>query len=114
MNVMKKPRFNLVLTLFWAATLGLILTACFGHAAGNVVGWGDNSDGQATVPSGLSNAVAIAAGTWHSLALTSESLVVGWGYNRPPTSLSGLSKVMAIATGYSHNLALTAAGTVVG
>ena len=34
-----------------------------------VVAWGRNWEGQATVPEGLSNVVAVAAGYWHSLAL---------------------------------------------
>jgi len=38
---------------------------------GHVVAWGDNSSGQATVPEGLSDVVAIAAGGFHGLALVS-------------------------------------------
>ena len=47
--------------------------------------WGSNEDaddtwrGQATVPSGLRNVVAIAAGWDHSLVLTAEGRVVAWG-----------------------------------
>src|SRR2546423_5464697 len=36
---------------------------------GTVVGWGDNSYGQANVPPDLSNVVAIAATFYHNLAL---------------------------------------------
>ena len=36
---------------------------------GTVVAWGDNRDGQSTVPSGLNGIVAIAAGGRHTLAL---------------------------------------------
>lgn len=81
MNVMKKPRISLVLNLFWAVIMGLIATTEVGHAGGTVVAWGDNIDGQTTVPSGLSNVVAIAAGGEHSLALTADGRVVAWGYN---------------------------------
>ena len=47
-------------------------TPLAGHAAPEVAAWGDNSQGQTNVPSGLSNVVAIAAGYGHSLALTAE------------------------------------------
>ena len=80
-----------------------------------VVAWGDNGDGQTTVPSGLSNVVAIAAGGYHSLALTAEGRVVAWGDNGcgQTTVPSGLSNVVAIAAGGDHSLALTAEGRVV-
>ena len=75
---------------------------------GRVVAWGDNLYGQANVPPGLSNAVAISGGCDHSLALTSDGRVVGWGYNEygqtsPP---AGLTNVLAIAAGGYHSLAL--------
>ena len=37
-----------------------------------VVAWGNDSSGQATVPSGLQNVIAIAGGLSHSLALVGE------------------------------------------
>ena len=46
-----------------------------------MVAWGRNDGGQTDVPSGLSNVVAIAAGGYHSLALTAEGRVVAWGNN---------------------------------
>jgi hypothetical protein len=67
--------------------------------------------GDATAPSGLSNAVAIAAGGLQSLALLQDGNVVAWGivgYVR-----SGLSNVVAIAAGDVHSLALLQDGTVV-
>ena len=36
---------------------------------GTVVAWGDNGNGQTTVPAGLSGVVAIAAGQAHTVAL---------------------------------------------
>ena len=39
-----------------------------------MVTWGDNSAGQSSVPSGLTNFVAISAGYFHSLALTPQSI----------------------------------------
>ena len=56
-----------------------------------VAAWGNNDSGQTTVPAGLSNVVAIAAGYYHSLALTSNGSVVAWGYNgyRPDNGAGG-------------------------
>jgi len=67
------------------------------------------------VPPGLTDAVAIAAGTAHSLALRSNGTVIAWGYNNfgqtniPP----GLTGVAAIASGGNHCVALRSNGTVV-
>ncbi|HOG45479.1 MAG TPA: PKD domain-containing protein [Anaerolineae bacterium] len=101
---------------------------------GSVVGWGDNSKGQATVPAaGLSGVVAIAAGHLHSLALKSDGTVVargdfsspdpfGWfpttanyGQATVPADLKNPSTahVTAIAAGAYHSLALRDDGTVV-
>ncbi len=106
----------------WFARVLLIITVAVagtplpGHAAPEVVAWGDNSAGQTNVPSGLSNVVAIAAGGFNSLALTAESRMVAWGANDfgQTNVASGLSNVVAIATGGLHCLALTDEGRVVG
>ncbi|MFT6241043.1 MAG: hypothetical protein ACJAQT_003136 [Akkermansiaceae bacterium] len=79
-----------------------------------VVAWGDNNDGQITVP-GLTNVAAIAAGYDHSLALKADGTVEAWGRNdagqiQVPV---GLSNVIAIAAGAYHSLALQGDGTVV-
>src|ERR671922_136910 len=82
-----------------------------------VVGWGKNTNGQATPPAVLSDVVAISAGTNHSLALKSDGTVVGWGSSfglgaeTPPAGLSG---VVAISAEAVHSLALKSDGTVVG
>jgi alpha-tubulin suppressor-like RCC1 family protein len=68
---------------------------------------------------------AIAAGSYHSLALKADATVWAFGRNlngqlgdgsttnRPsPVQVSGLSNVAAIAAGGSHSLALTASGAV--
>jgi hypothetical protein len=90
--------------------------------SGTVVAWGCSSgydSGQCTVPEGLSDVTAIAAGGWHieshSLALKSDGTVVAWGSNSygETTVPAGLNGVTAISAGVYHNLALKSDGTVV-
>ncbi len=80
-----------------------------------MVAWGANDDGQANVSPGLGNAVAIAAGHAHSLALTAAGQVMAWGakYAFQTITPGGLTKVVAIAARGYHNLALTADACVV-
>ena len=92
-------------------------------ADGTVLAWGDNDCGQVTVPAGLTNVVAVAAGGLHSLALRSNGTVVAWGNNDsqqcslPWTFTNGtivpLSNVTAIAAGDHHSLARKQDGTLV-
>lgn len=89
-------------------------------ASGIVVAWGyNNTFGQATVPSGLTEVVAVAAGGSapgvHSLALKADGTVVAWGgsMDGPSVVPAGLSNVTAIAAGATHSLALRSDGTVV-
>jgi IgGFc binding protein/Bacterial Ig domain/Immunoglobulin I-set domain/Regulator of chromosome condensation (RCC1) repeat len=107
-----------------------IYTVVVSNAAGNVtstyavlrvwtpsavIAWGDNTYGQTNVPSGLTNAVAVAGGWHHSLALKNGGTVVAWGDNASgQTNVpSGLANVVAVAGGYKHSLALKSDGTVV-
>jgi hypothetical protein len=81
-----------------------------------IIAIGDNSVGQLNVPSTATNAVAIAAGNWHNLALKAEGIVVAWGDDNNgqcdvPANLNG---VVALAAGGYHSLALKADGTVAG
>ncbi len=79
-----------------------------------MIAWGDNLHGQCDVPEDLNDAVAIAAGGFHSLALRRNGSVVGWGYSKggllnvPPD----LDSVTAIAAGTGHSIALRGNGTV--
>ncbi len=108
---------------------------------GDVWAWGDNYYGElgngttAAVSlspaqvSGLSDAVAVAAGVYHSLALDGNGDVWAWGDNQygqvgngttsdhrnpvtTPTKVSGLSEVVAVSAGYHHSLAVDVNGDV--
>ncbi|MBB6694421.1 cadherin-like beta sandwich domain-containing protein [Cohnella xylanilytica] len=82
---------------------------------GSVVAWGNNSNGQCNVPSGLTGAVDVVAGNGHNLALKSDGTVAAWGYNGDGQSNvpSGLTGVKAIAAGTLHSLILKSDETVV-
>ncbi len=83
-----------------------------------VIGWGQNTDGQTTIPTGAQTDVtAIASESYaHSLALKLDGSVLGWGSNTegqttiPTAAQSG---VTAIAGGFYHSLAVDA-GAVIG
>jgi alpha-tubulin suppressor-like RCC1 family protein len=77
--------------------------------------WGDDLLGQTFIPPNVINPRAVAAGTFHSLAMQADGQVVAWGKNTdgqtnvPPA----LTNAVAVAAGGNHSLALTAEGTVV-
>lgn len=105
----------------WMPALGIAAGKNFSLALrhdGSVVGWGNDSDGQASPPAVLGGVTAIAAGNYHALALKNDGTVVGWGRNDwgypyfgtvPP----GLTGVVAVSAGQYHSLALKSDGTVV-
>lgn len=82
---------------------------------GTIVAWGNNNNGQTTVPGDLTNVTALAAGLLHSLALRPNGTVAAWGdnffgqLNVPP----GLSDVASIAAGGVRSLAIRSNGTLV-
>jgi len=57
-------------------SLDCVLSA---HADRTVVGWGRNDSGQVSIPGGLGDVLAIAGRRFHSLAVKSNGIVVGWG-----------------------------------
>lgn len=81
---------------------------------GVVVGWGDNTAGQAAVPGSLTDPVAIAAGEFHSLGLREDGAVIAWGKNaNGQTSVPGsATNVTAISAGGFHSLAVDKSGSV--
>ena len=88
---------------------------------------GDNTTTDSHTPvavSGLSNAVAIAAGDHHTCALLGDGTARCWGDNsngqlgdntttdrHTPVTVSGLSNAVAIAAGDDHTCALLSDGT---
>jgi trimeric autotransporter adhesin len=92
--------------------------------SGTPIAWGAGTTtdsfpnlGQSIVPAGLSDVIAIDAGSYHSLALKSDGTVVGWGAGLTATGSfpnygqtaipAGLSGVIAISAGGSHSLAIS-------
>lgn len=66
--------------------VNLVATNHFGEGTGlltleisPVVAWGDTNLDQTTLPTGLSNVVAIASGGPNNLALTAQGRIVAWG-----------------------------------
>lgn len=84
-------------------------------AAGMIVAWGDNSGGQTNAPVDVADAVAIAGGDYHSLALHQNGTLVAWGYNGDgqTTVPTNALRFVAIAAGAAHNLAVKENGSPV-
>jgi alpha-tubulin suppressor-like RCC1 family protein/subtilisin-like proprotein convertase family protein len=77
--------------------------------------WGDNTYGQTNVPGNLTNAVAIAGGGYHSLAIDTTGTAWAWGdHSSGQFGINGKTGIAGIAGGLEHSLALTAGGTVEG
>jgi hypothetical protein len=93
------------------------------EAAGTVVNWGIiNAAGEPNVPTGLTNAVAVAAfgaavgvGGPGCLALRADRTLAAWGMNSGGALEvpAGLTNSVAIAGGVAHRLALCPDGTPV-
>lgn len=77
-----------------------------------MVAWGDNGYGQANMPAGLGNAVAVAADGSHCLALRADGSVIAWGCNYSgQTNVPVVpSNALVLAAGPAHNMALVGSG----
>ena len=78
-----------------------------------MVAWGANNSGQATVPAGLNDVDAVAAGFVHNLVLKPNGMVAAWGVGPATNVPPGLSGVIAVSAGFNHSVAVRADGTVV-
>ena len=78
-----------------------------------ITGWGSRLP--SGMPAGLTDIVAVAAGTDHCLALLEDGTVISWGndYGGKTTVPSDLSNVVAIAAGSTFSLALKENGDVI-
>ena len=87
----------------------------FLNAAGSVVSWGYDDDGNFVVPSGLNEVLEVSSGWTHGIALKENGTVTTWGFNEfgPITPPVGLADVVAVSAGGCHCLALRSDGTVV-
>jgi hypothetical protein len=80
-----------------------------------VAAWGSSAFNLTNLPAGLTNAIAMAVGDAHALALKSDGSVIAWGNNSEGQASvpAGLGQVISIAAGGSHSLAVKADGTIV-
>jgi M6 family metalloprotease-like protein len=80
-----------------------------------VAGTGNNVFSQGSVPPEASGAVAVAAGSWHSLAMKADGKVLAWGYNWNGECdvPAAATNAVAIAAGGYHSMAVTPLGKVI-
>jgi hypothetical protein len=78
-----------------------------------IAGWGGIGEGETSIPAGLTNIVALAAGSINILALRDNDLVSQWATDGsgPSSVPEGVSNIVAISSGWGHNLALRRDGT---
>jgi hypothetical protein len=87
----------------------------YANNSANVFAWGANGNGQCNVPSELGASSAVAAGSYHSLAIQARTGTVWawgdntWGQSNVPADLG---PCIAVSGGGGHSLALRADGTI--
>lgn len=86
---------------------------------GMVEAWGDDTYGECDRPTGLTNALSIAAGDYDSVVVTANGTVAQWGDYSDGTNFFSVgsppaySNLVAIAASRGHNIALRNDGSVV-
>ncbi len=86
---------------------------------GMVEAWGGDAYGECDRPATLTNATAIAAGDYHSVAVTDSGTVLQWGKYSDGTNFYAVgspppySNLVAVAASIGHDIALGADGSVV-
>ena len=124
----------------WGALLAILVLAGVVPASASessgAAAWGLNNDGQlgngttttekeAVAVKVLTEAIAVAGGELHSLALLKNGKVMAWGDNadgqlgngtttteKEPVEVKGITEAVAIAAGADHSLALLKNGKV--
>lgn len=74
-----------------------------------VVVWGDYLDGETNVPLSATNAIALAAGDRHCIALLADGSVIGWGAQKAIPA--DITNVVSIGAGSTHSMVARADGT---
>jgi len=102
------PPTNLVVDVSARGT-GLAVTA-----QGSLVAWGRNTAGETNqVPSGITNAVQVAAGHTHCVALKGDGTVVSWGdLNNGLSNVPAGLKAVQVAASWRNSAAVAADGKV--
>lgn len=113
---MNTRHFKLIVAASLAVLLTLICPTPDARADGRVYSWGGDGiyNGFPTHAdtSWISNVVAIAAGSYQSIALKSNGTVIAWGANAETNFPPGLSNVVAVAAYDASCAALKANGRV--
>lgn len=96
-------------------SLGAVTSSVARVAVLAVNAWGNNLDGQTSIPTTLGSPSAIRAGAFHNLALQPDGSVVAWGKNTSgQTNVpASATNVVAIAAGSDHSLALRTDGSLI-
>ena len=105
-----RKRFGVCMLLL-ALTMLTGANQLFAYVDGSLVCWGGNWNSQANVPAG-NDFVAVAAGSFHSLAVRADGSLVSWDRYGQTNGPAG--NFMAVAARIGHSLAVRADGSLVG